>query len=109
LQPELRRLYFTNSIERCVGAPVRPAHSKPPVIGIPDDRWGEQAIALLVLRAEADATAAEILAHVRGELADFKVPRRIEFVESLPRTPSGKIQKHLLREPYWQGRARRVN
>ena len=79
------------------------------VIGIPDERWGEQAIALVVLRAEADTAQSEILAHVRGRLADFKVPRRIEFVESLPRTPSGKIQKHILREPYWRGRSRRVN
>lgn len=79
------------------------------VIGIPDERWGEQAIALVVLRAGADVAAGEILAHVRSELADFKVPRRIEFVASLPRTPSGKIQKHILREPFWQGRSRRVN
>jgi len=79
------------------------------VIGIPDERWGEQAIALVVLQAGHDAKPSEIIDHVRGELADFKVPRRIDFVDALPRTPSGKIQKHILREPYWQGRSRRVN
>lgn len=79
------------------------------VIGIPDERWGEQAIALVVLRDGAEAKPSEIIDHVRGQLADFKVPRRIDFLDALPRTPSGKIQKHILREPYWEGRSRRVN
>lgn len=79
------------------------------VIGIPDERWGEQAIALVVLQAGMAAKPGEIIDHVRGELADFKVPRRIDFVDALPRTPSGKIQKHILREPYWEGRSRKVN
>ncbi|HEX5054258.1 MAG TPA: long-chain-fatty-acid--CoA ligase [Planctomycetota bacterium] len=86
-----------------------PAVAEAAVIGVPDERWGELAIALVVLRANATASEGEILAHVRTQLADFKVPRRVEFTRALPRTPSGKIQKHILREPYWQGRSRRVN
>ncbi|MGK0205119.1 MAG: fatty-acyl-CoA synthase [Planctomycetota bacterium] len=56
-----------------------------------------------------EATSAAILAHVRTQWADFKVPRRVEFVAELPRTPSGKIQKHIRREPFWWGCSRRVN
>ena len=85
-----------------------PAVAEAAVIGVPDDRWGELAIALVVPRDGQSMEPGPLLAHVRGQLADFKVPRRIEFVDALPRTPSGKIQKHRLRAPYWQGRSRNV-
>ena len=55
------------------------------------------------------ATAAEVLTFARRHLADFKVPRSVDFRDSLPRTPSGKLQKHVLRAPWWQGRTRGVN
>jgi len=54
-------------------------------------------------------TGAELLAFARGKLADFKLPRSVDFAAELPRTPSGKLQKHVLREPFWAGRSRKVN
>ncbi len=79
------------------------------VIGVPDDRWGEQVKAIVALVPGKIAKAGEIIAHCRGKVADFKVPRSVDFVDALPRTPSGKIQKHLLREPFWKDRDRGVN
>ncbi len=79
------------------------------VIGVPDDRWGEQVKAVVVLKPGAKAKPMEIIAHARGEIADFKVPRSVDFVDALPRTASGKVRKGELREPYWEGRERRVN
>jgi acyl-CoA synthetase (AMP-forming)/AMP-acid ligase II len=78
------------------------------VIGIPDDKWGELVTAL-VLPASSDVTAEELIAHCRSSLAGYKCPKRVEFVESLPRTATGKLQKFKLRETFWQGRERQVN
>jgi long-chain acyl-CoA synthetase len=79
------------------------------VIGVPSERWGEEIKAVVVLRPEASAAAQEILAHARAEIAAFKVPRSVDFVDALPRTPSGKVKKAALRAPYWEGRERQVN
>ncbi|MEO0652256.1 MAG: long-chain-fatty-acid--CoA ligase, partial [Planctomycetota bacterium] len=79
------------------------------VIGVPDDRWGELPIAIVVREDGAEVRARALLAHARRELADFKVPKRIEWSAGLPRTPSGKIKKAELRAPFWEGRSRQVN
>ena len=79
------------------------------VIGIPSERWGETPLALIVPREGATPTSDEIVQHCRANMAGFKIPRQIEFVETLPRTATGKLKKFELREAYWQGVGKRVN
>jgi fatty-acyl-CoA synthase len=78
------------------------------VIGVPHEKWGETPKALVVLRPGSAATEQELIAHCRANLAHFKCPTSIEFLDALPRTATGKLQKFVLREKYWQG-GRRVN
>ena len=86
-----------------------PAVMECAVIAAPDDRWGEVPVALVVLKDGANPSAQDLRKHVRSQLADFKVPRSIEFRESLPKGGTGKILKAELREPFWEGREKRVN
>src|SRR5262245_54922747 len=86
-----------------------PGVAEAAVIGVPDEKWGETIKALVVLRPEATVTEAELVAFCRSRLAHFKCPTSLELREALPRTATGKLQKFRLREPYWEGRARRVN
>ena len=68
------------------------------VVGQPDDRWGEVPVAFVALRADASATAAELIEHCRVQLAKYKVPKAVTFVDALPRNPSGKVLKRELRD-----------
>jgi fatty-acyl-CoA synthase len=79
------------------------------VIGIPDDKWGEMVLALVVRTPGSTISADDLIAHVRTRLAGYKCPKRIEFRDALARTATGKLQKFKLREPYWEGRTRQVN
>ena len=74
-----------------------PAVQEIAVVGMPDEKWGESPHAFVVLAAGAAATAAELTAFAREQMAHFKVPRAFEFVEALPKTATGKIQKYVLR------------
>ncbi|MFQ5698011.1 MAG: long-chain-fatty-acid--CoA ligase [Myxococcota bacterium] len=78
------------------------------VVGVPHERWGEVPKAFVTLKPGVRATASEIIEHCRGELAHFKCPKAVEFMEALPKTSTGKIQKFKLREREWAGRERRI-
>jgi fatty-acyl-CoA synthase len=78
------------------------------VIAVPDEKWGEVPKAFVTLKPGSSVTAEELVAHCRTRLANFKLPRQIEF-GLLPKTSTGKIQKFLLRDQEWKGRDRRIN
>lgn len=77
---------------------THPAVAEAAVVGLPDERWIEAVTAVVVLRA--DVTEAQLLDHVRERLAHFKAPKRVLFVDALPRNASGKILKRELRDRF---------
>jgi fatty-acyl-CoA synthase len=79
------------------------------VVAVPDKHWGEVPKALVVLKPGANASEQELIQFCRDRLAHFKAPKSVEFFEALPKGGTGKILKADLREPYWAGRAKRVN
>jgi len=86
-----------------------PAVAEVAVIGVPHDKWGETVTALVVVRAGEHLTEQDLIDFTRERMAHFKCPTRIEFRDSLVRTATGKLQKFKLRQPYWEGRERRIN
>ena len=78
------------------------------VVGVPSPRWGETPVAFVTRRPGCDPAAEELIAFCRERLAHYKCPSRIEWVEALPRNPSGKVLRRTLREPYWQHLDRQV-
>jgi len=85
-----------------------PAVGECAVVGIPDERLGEVPAAHVVLRAGMQATEQALMDFCLTRLARHKRPRVISFVAALPKTAVGKIEKHRIREPYWQGRDKRI-
>ncbi len=79
------------------------------VIGIPDEKWGEKVLALVVKTPGSSLTEDAVIAHVRTKLAAYKCPKVVEFRTELARTATGKLQKFILRAPYWEGFERQVN
>jgi fatty-acyl-CoA synthase len=81
-----------------------PAVLEAAVIPVPDEVWGEVPKALVVLKPNTQAGEIELIEHCRSCLTHYKCPRSVEFLESLPKTGTGKVLKRDLRRKYWQGR-----
>jgi len=86
-----------------------PAVYEAAVVAVPDEKWGETPKAFIVPKPGMTVTAEELRQFCRDRLAHYKVPTSFEFVEALPRTASGKVQKYVLRKPYWEDRSSHVN
>jgi acyl-CoA synthetase (AMP-forming)/AMP-acid ligase II len=79
------------------------------VIGVPDERWGEAVKAIVVKKEGTSPSPAEIIAWARNRIAGYKLPKSVDFIDVIPRNPSGKVLRRELRKPYWEGRDRQVN
>jgi len=78
------------------------------VFGVPDDKWGEVPAAYIQLKPGAALEVDVVVERCRQKLAEFKRPRLVKIVDEFPKTPIGKIQKNLLREPFWQGKQKKI-
>lgn len=79
------------------------------VIGVPDQKWGEAVKACVVVKNGEKITEADVIAHAREHIAGYKCPKSVDFIDELPRNPSGKILRKDLRAPYWKDKDRAVN
>jgi acyl-CoA synthetase (AMP-forming)/AMP-acid ligase II len=85
-----------------------PAVLEAAVIGAPDDVWVERVHAVVVLKGGHEASAEEIIGFCKEQLARYKAPRSVEFVDVLPKSAQGKILKREIRDKYWQGKDRKA-
>lgn len=98
---------FSVEVERALYS--HPAVMQAAVVGIPSEEWGEAVHGIVVLKPGQTATQAELIAHCRTLIGGYKCPKDITFrTEPLPVGPAGKVQKNVLRDPFWAGRTRRI-
>ena len=86
-----------------------PAVADVAVIGVPDEQWGEAVKAVVVRKPDAQLTPGELIGWARERIAGYKLPKSVDFIDALPRNPTGKILKRELRKAYWGERERQVN
>ena len=99
---------YSGEVEAVICA--HPGVREAAVFGIPDSKWGELVMACVVPKPGKALTVDELVAHCRQSLASYKIPRRVEFLDTeLPKSGSGKILKKLLRERFWVHRERAVS
>ncbi len=86
-----------------------PAVLEAAVVAVPHDKWGERPKGFVILKPGVAATEGEVIEHVKSRIARFKAPDAIEFLDALPKTSTGKIQKYVLREQEWAAHDSRVH
>jgi acyl-CoA synthetase (AMP-forming)/AMP-acid ligase II len=96
---------FPSEVEQVIWG--HPAVNDCSVIGIPDEKWGEQVTAVVELHPGCDTSEDELVALCKERLGSVKAPKQVLFRE-LPRSPVGKVLKRELRDEYWVGQSRRV-
>jgi len=97
----------TIEVERSIVS--HPAILECAVVAVPHEKWGERPKAFVTLKPGESVEPAEVIEHVRTQLAHFKAPDEVEIVDQLPKTSTGKIQKYVLRDKEWAGHDRRIN
>ena len=97
---------YPREVEDALAA--HPAVAQAAVVGLPDEVWGEAVTAFIVLHEGAAEDEGALIAHAHAHLAGYKAPKAVRFVESIPLSPVGKPLRRALREPFWQGKERRI-
>ncbi len=85
-----------------------PAVAISAVVGVPDEQWGEIVHAEVVLKPGCEVSTEALIEHVKGRIGRFKAPKSIVFVEDIPVSVVGKVQRRQVREKYWKNHSRRV-
>jgi acyl-CoA synthetase (AMP-forming)/AMP-acid ligase II len=88
---------------------LHPAVREAAVVAAPDERWGEAITAVVALYPGKDCSEAELIQFCATHLASYKKPKRVLIAHELPKSPIGKILRRAVREPFWVGKARRIN